>query len=112
MNTKLFYSFTDDDLWTRYISVVLKGELRWGEFRKLLEKKQWFLPYQVGLPDISSNMPTKTDHNWHHLNHNGVELTDDDPEIDLSADTFLQRLRKINKHWRDDVVIPVKYIKA
>jgi hypothetical protein len=110
MNTRLFYSFTDKDDWTRYASVVIKGEMRWKELKKLLDQKMWFLPPQVGLPDISNNMPGELEHTWHNIGHDGIELTDENPDIDLDTRTLVQRFRDINRHWRLDKIIPVKYL--
>ena len=56
-----------------------------------------FIPSQVGLTNLQERMigfPSEDDHVWHELAPDGMEPTDEEPTIDLTAQELLHAFRR------------------
>jgi hypothetical protein len=96
MNTRLYYSYTDGNNYSRETSAVVAGEIsdeQREQIRGSLDHEEDFVPTQVGLPDGSligrGYQPTDMDGDSHHLYVDSIETTNDLPTAggDIAAVT-------------------------
>ena len=83
----------------QYGTVVLQGAISLSNIRHLLFDKTYFIPSQVGLPDLQHKFeeqgfeyPTDDDHEWHEIV--SMRPTVRKPTTSLSRDEFLSLLKK------------------
>ncbi|MGA2186362.1 MAG: hypothetical protein ABSH47_25380 [Bryobacteraceae bacterium] len=96
MNTRIRYLYRDAGNYKQFASVVLGGAITLQEAETItagLESGEYFIPSQVGLPDLQPNMPSFPDHDadhvWHELDvHSGISLTADPATADLDIHAF------------------------
>jgi hypothetical protein len=96
MNTRIEYLYRDAGNYKQFGSVVLRGAItpqEIGTIKAGLESGEYFIPNQVGLPDLQPNMPgfpdRDADHVWHELDAQwGISLTADPPTSELDVHAF------------------------
>lgn len=105
MNTKISYQYRDADNYKQHEEVILHGQLTEAEKERILAKRdegEYFIPSQVGLPDLQERMINpfnpETDHVWHELE--AVEDTDKAPTIEMQAYALLNRFDDL-EGWND-----------
>jgi len=99
MNTLLEYLYRDASNYKQHGSAVLRGNISLDSIRHLLIDGEYFIPSQIGLPDLQYKFkeqgfeyPTEDDHNWHEII--SMQPTIKKPAIPLSRNEFLFRLKK------------------
>ncbi|MFA6433653.1 MAG: hypothetical protein WCW52_03050 [Elusimicrobiales bacterium] len=99
MNTLMEYLYRDASNYKQYGSIVLQGSIALTSIRHLLFDKTYFIPSQVGLPDLHHKFaeqgfeyPTEDDHEWHEII--SMRPTSREPTTPLQRNEFLSRLRK------------------
>ena len=99
MNTLLEYLYRDASNYKQHGSVVLKGSVSLNSIRHLLFDRTYFIPSQVGLPDLQYKFkeqgfkyPTGDDHSWHEIVL--MRPTTKKPTVPLRRNEFLSRLKK------------------
>ena len=95
MHTRIEYLYRDADNYKQFASVVLVGAITPAELDTIgaaLDSGLYFIPSQIGLPDLQSAMPgfpdPESDHVWHELElAEGISLTNDPAteELDVHA---------------------------
>lgn len=84
-STKIVYMYRDADNYKQFCEVVLSGAISAPEKKALLKtlnERQYFIPSQVGLPDLQEQMNSPMgdcDHVWHELQAEDIKLTDEKP---------------------------------
>lgn len=98
MNTLLEYLYRDASNYKQYGSVVLQAALSLKDIRHLLIHGEYFVPSQVGLPDLQHKFreqgfdyPTEDDHTWHEIV--SMRPTRRKPTAPLQRKEFLRRLQ-------------------
>ena len=78
MNTRIAYMYRDAANYKTSKEIVLEGEAAPDVFFASLHEREYFIPYDVGLPELQPSLCTVDDHIWHELER--VVLTDDAPD--------------------------------
>jgi len=98
MNTLLEYLYRDASNYKQFGSVVLQGSISVKDIRPLLIDGEYFIPSQVGLPDLQHKFkeqefeyPTGDDHAWHEIV--SMRTTRKQATIPLHRKEFLSRLQ-------------------
>ena len=94
MNTKFSYLYRDAGNYKFFKDVVLDGVLSLDQLNPSLWESEYFIPSEVGLPDLQPEPLTVDDHIWHEID--AIEYTDDEPTTDISATSLVERF-KISK---------------
>jgi hypothetical protein len=63
----LEYFYRDSDNFKQWSHVTLHGEISMQELEACLYEGEFFIPRRVGLPDLTPEMATASDHPWHIL---------------------------------------------
>lgn len=106
MNTEISYLYRDASNYKQHMTVVLSGVIS-DEDKQLIKAKlddgEFFIPSQVGLPDLQEMMidgfDEDEDHVWHELLN--IEITASDPTYDLTGDDLVRRFKAV-KEWLVD----------
>jgi len=99
MNTLLEYLYRDASNYKQHGSVVLQGTISPKDIRPLLIDGEYFIPSQVGLPDLQHKFrdqgvdyPTGDDHAWHEIA--SMRPTRKQATLPLHRKEFLARLQR------------------
>jgi hypothetical protein len=105
MNTKIRYFYRDGANYKTYPKgdVIVAGQLTDAELRPHLREDNRFIPSDLGLPKLQSqleNYPNRDDHIWHEFVE--IEHTDELPTVEVTADEIRARLQQIAKQgWNE-----------
>ena len=104
-NTRILYGYRDASNYKTYPEedVIVSGELAWADFEPVLHMGEMFIPSEIGLPDLQSqleNFPTEDDHIWHELID--LEPTEKDPTVEVAANEINARLQSIGDSGWDE----------
>ena len=92
MNTKITYKYTDAGNYKTWGEEVIKGTLILNQLTPYLIDTEFFIPHDIGLPDLQPHPWTEDDHDLHTIEE--LEATADKPTLDLNAATFMMYLRR------------------
>ena len=96
MNTLIHYLYRDASNYKAHHEIVVRGKITFAEVAPYLESGEFFIPSQIGLPDLQSQLgqPTDDDHVWHHLTPEDFTPTPEPPTVKLTARGLRTRLRR------------------
>lgn len=102
MNTKINYLYRDASNYKQPQSVVVEGELSKGQIEQIYETcdGEYFIPAQIGLPEIRFDKITEDDHCWFEIGE--IELTEDKPtELETAEEIYKNFMNVKEKGWDD-----------
>lgn len=108
-NSKIEYLYRDASNYKAYPEedVIVDGRLEWSDFEPVLHMGEMFIPSDVGLPELQSqleNYPNEDDHIWHQLLD--LEETNDQSTVEITANEIRRRLDRIEETgWEEDETI-------
>lgn len=103
MNTKFSYLYRDAWNYKKFHSLILLGVVSLEEIEPFLREHTFFIPSEVGLPDLQEEVFKSYDHIWHEIE--AVELTDERPTVAFDASSFLTNLKKAHSQdWSEGKV--------
>jgi hypothetical protein len=97
MNTRFSYLYRDACNYKKFNDVVLSGIIKENQIEPFLKDKLFFVPSEVGLPDLQDDVFSVDDHIWHEFEK--IELTEEPANIELKASLLI---RKFQKSFRDN----------
>jgi hypothetical protein len=105
LNTKIEYLYRDASNYKAFPEkdIVVEGELTWSDFEPVLHMGEMFIPADLGLPELQSqleNYPNEDDHIWHQLL--GLKENSDEPTVEVTAGEIKQRLRQVESDGWDE----------
>lgn len=106
MNTRICYMYRDADNYKTHHDEVLSGEITQQQLMAIvdcLDEKTYFIPHQVGLPEVRFDQVTESDHCWFELcPEQDFSSTNDEPTIDITVDELVERFQKAKGHWDEE----------
>ena len=106
MNTRMSYMYRDADNYKTHHDEVLSGEITQQQLMTIvdcLDDKTYFIPHQLGLPEIRFDQVTESDHCWFELcPEQDFSSTNDEPTIDITVDELVERFQKAKGHWDEE----------
>lgn len=103
MNTKILYLYRDASNYkvTNEVNIVgCISEQQIDSIISCLESGIFFIPKQVGLPEIRFGGWTEDDHCWFELYECGFERTEEDPDIYITSEELTERFMKAKGNWK------------
>ncbi|MCX7923859.1 MAG: hypothetical protein N3B21_17885 [Clostridia bacterium] len=103
-NTKISYLYRDGDNYKKPNSVIISGEISKNQIEEIiasLDEGLYFIPSQVGLPEVRFDKLTESDHCWFELLEEGIETTNEEPTIPLEADVLHKNFLLKKENWDD-----------
>ena len=96
MNTCIHYLYRDASNYKAHHEIIVRGVITFAEIAPCLDSGEFFIPSQVGLPDLQSQLgkPTDDDHVWHHLTPEDFTPTPEPPTVKLTACGLRSRFRR------------------
>lgn len=106
MNTRISYLYRDASNYKAHHDVVVHGEITFAQIESALESGQFFIPSQVGLPDLQAQLgpANDDDHAWHELTPDSFSPTEDPPTVGLTARKLRVRFRQVQDSGWDLLV--------
>lgn len=103
MNTKFSYLYRDGCNYKTFNEVIIAGRLRADQIIPLLKDEDFFIPSEIGLPDLQEMPLTADDHIWHEIEY--IESTDQPPTVALNAAVLMDRIKTASgNNWNEDQV--------
>ena len=100
MNTRISYIYRDGNNYKQGIELVVPGEIDKDFILDCCDEGEFFIPDQVGLPELQGqmiNFPNDADHVWHELED--IELTDDAADTEIAAEDIERRFEEAKGNW-------------
>ncbi|MCK5036098.1 MAG: hypothetical protein KAS73_09425 [Candidatus Sabulitectum sp.] len=92
MNTKITYKYTDAGNYKTWGEEVIKGTLTLNQLTPYLIDTEFFIPKDIGLPDLQPLPWTEDDHDLHTIEE--LEATTDKPTISHNAESLVGNFRR------------------
>lgn len=103
MNTQFSYFYRDAWNYKKFHSIILSGVIKSEQIEPFLREQTFFIPSEVGLPDLQEDVFKSYDHIWHEIE--SIELTDDQPTVAIDTSTLLTNFKKVHSHdWNEEKV--------
>ncbi len=107
MNTQLSYLYRDAWNYKRFHSIILPGIITLEQIEPFLREQTFFIPSEVGLPDLQEDVFKSYDHIWHEIE--AIELIDEQPTATINASVLLANFKKAHSlNWNEREVFARK----
>lgn len=104
MNTRISYLYRDASNYKKHNEVVVKGIFTEDQIRTIircLNDGEYFIPRQIGFPEVRFGKITEDDHCWFELSDEDFEEVDLRSTIDLLPDEIVRRFERAKGRWDD-----------
>jgi len=102
MNTVIEYLYRDADNYKQNIALGLPGTFSDSDketVKQKLDGGMYFIPSQVGLPDLQeqnvNGIDPEVDHAWHEWDWAWIEDTDQEPNYNLSVTKLVENFKDV-----------------
>jgi hypothetical protein len=103
MNTRFSYLYRDACNYKKFNDVVLFGIIQENQIEPLLKDRLFFVPSEVGLPDLQDDVFSLDDHVWHEFEK--IELTEEPTNIEVDASMLIRNFRDAaHNNWNEYAV--------
>ena len=100
MNTQFNYLYRDAWNYKKFHSIILSGVIKSEQIKPFLREHTFFIPSEVGLPDLQEDVFKSYDHIWHEIE--AIELTAEQPTANINASTLLANFKKTHSlDWNE-----------
>jgi len=107
MNTKFSYLYRDAWNYKKFHSIILSGFISLDKIEPFLRDHTFFIPSEVGLPDLQEEVFKSYDHIWYEIE--AVKLTDEQSTAAINSSTLLANFKKAHKlDWNEAEVFERK----
>lgn len=103
-NTRIDYLYRDGANWKQHNECVVAGvidETGVAAIVASLDEDKYFIPRAVGLPETRFPTWNEDDHSYFELDAAGFGPTDEEPTVDVDAETLVARFKAAAGHWKD-----------
>jgi hypothetical protein len=100
MNTIINYMYRDGSNYKQFASFVVEGKLDIDVLFDCCDDGEYFIPYQVGLPELQEQaigFPNEDDHVWHTLEE--IEFTNDQTTLAITAEQLQKNFEEAKGKW-------------
>ena len=98
-NTKITYLYRDASNYKAWGEEVIKGTLKLNQLTPYLIDTEFFIPIDIGLPNLQPHPRNEDDHDLHTIEE--LEATTDKPTIRINAETLINNFQKARvREWR------------
>lgn len=103
-NTRVSYLYRDASNYKSWNEVILAGTLTKEQVRTIMslcDSGEYFIPSQVGLPEVRFSDISEDDHVWFELAEEGFQMTTAKPTELITAEELYQNFLSVNGKWDD-----------
>lgn len=103
-NTRIEYLYRDAANWKQGNACIIKGTIDKAGVDTImasLDEGEYFIPQAVGLPETRFGTWSEDDHSYFELDKTGFSLTNEEPTVDVDAETLVARFKAAAGHWQD-----------
>ena len=105
-NTKISYLYRDGCNYKQHNEVTVRGHFTKKQIDAILDcldAGEYFIPSQVGFPEIRFGSITEDDHCWFELDKYCFEETYADADIDMSPGEVVAKFMEAKDNWDDSM---------
>jgi hypothetical protein len=100
MNTRFSYLYRDACNYKKFNDVVLSGIIQEKQIAPFLKDKLFFIPSDVGLPDLQDDTFSVDDHIWHEFEK--IELTEEPPNLEIVSSLLIEKFKDASQNnWNE-----------
>lgn len=106
MNTKIEYLYRDASNYKKINQVIVSGtfdEIQKESIQNCLSEGEYFIPRQVGFPEIRFDKLTEDDHCWFELSIENFSVTSLPAEIQMSVEDVVNAFLAAKDNWDDSI---------
>lgn len=106
MNTKIEYLYRDASNYKKINQVIVSGtfdEIQKESIQNCLSEGEYFIPRQVGFPEIRFDKLTEDDHYWFELSVENFSVTSLPAEIQMSVEDVVNAFLAAKDNWDDSI---------
>ena len=92
MNTKITYLYRDACNYKTWGEEVIRGTLTQKQLTPYLIDSEFFIPHDIGLPDLQPHPWTEDDHDLHTIEK--LEATEEKATVSYNAATLMMYFRR------------------
>ena len=103
-NTRIEYLYRDASNWKQGNECIIQGTIDEAGINAImasLNEGKYFIPRAVGLPETRFGTWNEDDHSYFELDKTGFSLTNEEPTVDVDAETLVARFKAAAGHWQD-----------
>lgn len=103
-NTRIEYLYRDGANWKQHNECVVAGVIdktNVDDIVASLDEGTYFIPRAVGLPETRFPTWNEDDHSYFELDAAGFSPTNEEPTVDVDAETLVARFKAAAGHWKD-----------
>lgn len=103
-NTRINYLYRDGSNYKQPNECVVEGVIDKESIDAIvasLDEGEYFIPRAVGMPETRFPTWTEDDHSYFELDAAGFSPTDEEPTVDVDAETLVARFKAAAGHWED-----------
>lgn len=104
MNTRISYLYRDASNYKKHNEVVVEGVFTDDQIRTIiscLNDGEYFIPRQIGFPEVRFGEITEDDHCWFELCEEDFEEVELGSTINLLPDEIVRRFESAKGRWDD-----------
>lgn len=104
MNTKISYIYEDGENFQITNTCVIDGEFSGKQINtimKSLNKGQYFIPSQIGMPEIKFSDSTGPKNSWFKLSPDSFLKTNESPDINITPEELVARFCLRRHKWEE-----------
>ena len=105
MNTRISYLYRDASNYKMPNDAVIYGTITEHQIDVImdcLDGGEYFIPKQIGLPEERFGEWTEDDLCWFELERDGFNVTDMEPNVDMTSDEMVRRFIEAKGNWKED----------
>ena len=93
MNTKFEYMYRDAENYKNFHFEVISGTMTFAQIENYLHEHEFFIPSQIGMPDLQNEPLQLYDHIWHEIL--SITTTNEIPTIEFNTDQIIQKFKDL-----------------
>lgn len=104
MNTRISYLYRDASNYKQHNEVIVSGTFTEEQIDTIigcLDEGEYFIPRQIGFPEIRFGEITEDDHCWFELSRDCFEETDAKPDIEMLPEEVVEKFVESVGKWDD-----------
>ena len=107
-NTKIYYLYRDASNYKKGNEAIVEGAITQEQIDTImdcLDEGEYFIPKQVGLPEVRFDKITEDDHCWFELDKYGFTATDEEPTVRMTIDELVEKFKAASGNWDDSKLL-------
>lgn len=111
-NTKIYYLYRDASNYKKGNVAIVEGAITEEQIDTIMECLdcgEYFIPRQVGLPEVQFGKITEDDHCWFELCRENFDPTDEEADTGMDVEELVKKFLAASGNWDDSELLADDY---